>query len=174
VNKSDLIEKVARVVETKAVAVEVVDMILDEIQDTVASGERAVISGFGVFELQSRAPRTGRNPATGEAVRIPARSVIKFRPGTEFKALTSGEPSMAAAKKAAKKATAKKAPAKKAPAKKVAAKAPAKKVAVKAAVAKAPAKKAPAKKAPAKKAPAKKAPAKKAPAKKAPAKKATR
>jgi DNA-binding protein HU-beta len=174
VNKSDLIESVADKLGSRATAIEVVDLILESIQDTVATGERMVLSGFGVFELQSRAARVGRNPATGAAVRIPARSVVKFRPGSDFKALTTGDPSMAVAKKApVKKAVAKKAPVKKAVAKKAPVKkAVAKKVPVKKAVAKkAPVKKVVAKKAPVKKAVATKAPVKKVVAKKAPVKK---
>jgi DNA-binding protein HU-beta len=180
VNKSELIEALAERLGGRATASTAVELVLETIQGAVVSGERVVLSGFGVFEQQQRAARTGRNPATGTQVRIPAMKVPKFRPGTEFKALVSGAKSVAkktvkapakkvAAKKApAKKVTAKataKAPVKKAPAKKVTA--PAKKVTAKVTT-KAPVKKAPAKKVTAKattKAPAKKAPAKKAPAK---------
>ena len=109
------------------------------------------IPGLGKLVLVNRAARMGRNPATGETIRIKAKRSAKITPLKSFKdAVLSG-----------KAPAAKKAPAKKAPAKKTAAK-------------KAPAKKTVAKKAPAKKAPAKKTAAKKAPAKKTTAKKATR
>ncbi len=170
-NKADLIDAVAAQLDaSKKDVTEVVETLLHEVKKSIARGDKVALSGFGVFERQSRAARTGRNPRTGEAVKIKATKLPKFRPGAEFKAIVSGVKSAAGgtAKKSAKKAPAKKAAAKKAPAKKAAAKkAPAKKAAAK----KAPAKKAAAKKAAAKKAPAKKAPAKKAPAKKAPAKK---
>jgi len=164
VNKADLIDAVSAQLDTSKKDVsDVVETILHEVKRAISRGEKVAISGFGVFERQSRAARTGRNPRTGEAVKIKATKLPKFRPGAEFKAIVAGARA-GAAKPTAKKAPAKKAAAKKAPAKK----APAKKAPAK----KAPAKKAPAKKAPAKKAPAKKAPAKKAAAKKAPAKKA--
>jgi DNA-binding protein HU-beta len=141
VNKADLIDAVsAQLNASKKDVSDVIETVLHEVKRSIARGEKVAISGFGVFERQSRAARTGRNPRTGEAVKIRATKLPKFRPGAEFKAVVAGAKAGAAP---AKKAAAKKAPAKKAPAKKVAAK-------------KAPAKKAPAKKTAAKKAPAKK------------------
>ena len=106
----------------------------DIITETVSKGEPVAISGFAKFARVDRAARMGRNPQTGEAIRIKASRRVRVTPLKAFKdAVLTG----------------KAAPAKKAPAKKAA---PARK---------APAKKAPAKKAPAKKAPAKRAPAKK-------------
>ncbi len=135
-NKAELIDVVAsRLGQSKRDVTEIVDAFIEETKRAVANGEKVAVSGFGVFESQARKARLGRNPRTGETVKIKATKLPKFRPGAEFKAVVSG-------------------------AKKLVAKAPAKKAAAK----KAPAKKAPAKKAPAKKAPAKKAPAKKAPA----------
>jgi len=154
VNKADLIDNVSdRLGHSKKDVTDIVDAFLHETKKAVAKGNKVAVSGFGVFESTARKARIGRNPRTGEAVKIKATKLPKFRPGAEFKGVVSG------AKKLADPSAAK-APAKKAPAKKAAAK-------------KAPAKKAPAKKAAAKKAPAKKAAAKKT-AKKAPAKKATR
>jgi len=159
VNKAELIDAVAiRLGRSKREVTDIVDAFIEETKRAVVRGEKVAVSGFGVFEAQARKARLGRNPRTGETVKIKATKLPKFRPGTEFKAVVSGAKKIvtkAPAKKAAapaKKAAAKKAPAKKAPAKKAVAK-------------KAPAKKAPAKKAVAKKAPAKKAPAKKAAAK---------
>lgn len=148
-NKADLIDAVsAQLNASKKDVSDVIETVLHEVKRSISRGEKVAISGFGVFERQSRAARTGRNPRTGEAVKIKATKLPKFRPGAEFKAVVAGAKAGAAP---AKKAAAKKAPAKKAPAKK-----------------------APAKKAPAKKAPAKKAAAKKAPARKTAAKKTTR
>ncbi|MFY9330651.1 MAG: HU family DNA-binding protein [Candidatus Nanopelagicales bacterium] len=158
-NKADLIDAVSAQLDTSKKDVsDVVETILHEVKRAISRGEKVAISGFGVFERQSRAARTGRNPRTGEAVKIKATKLPKFRPGAEFKAIVAGAKAGAAP---AKKAPAKKAAAKKAPAKKAAAK-------------KAPAKRTVAKKAPAKKAPAKRTVAKKAPAKKAPAKRTAR
>jgi DNA-binding protein HU-beta len=151
VNKQDLIEAVStQLGHSKRDVTDVVEATLNELKRAVSRGEKVALSGFGVFERAQRNARMGRNPQTGEAVKISATKLPKFRAGAEFKAVVSGAKKMAApAKKAAAKPAAKKA----APAKKAAAK-------------KAPAKKAPAKKAAAKKAPAKKAPAKKGAARK--------
>ena len=76
---------------------------LDPIYAHVAKGEKVVLTGFGIFEKRDRAARMARNPATGASVRVKKTSVPAFRPGAEFKAITSG------AKKVAKSAAAKKA-----------------------------------------------------------------
>ena len=102
----------------------------DVITETVATGEVVAISGFVKFARVDRGPRMGRNPATGEAIKIKASRRVRVTPLKAFKeAVMSGK---APRKAAAKKTTAKKAPARKAPAKKTAArKAPAKKKATK-------------------------------------------
>jgi DNA-binding protein HU-beta len=176
VNRRELVKAVAAHtgVEPKQVD-EVVRGMADVITGVVAKGEAVTMSGFAKFAKVERAARMGRNPATGEQIRIKASKRARITPLKAFKEsvmspskapkLARGvwplDESAATAKKAtAKKATAKKATAKKATAKKATAK-------------KATAKKATAKKAAAKKATAKKATAKKATAKKATAKKAT-
>ncbi len=148
-NKAELIDAVAaRLGHSKRDVTAIVDAFIDDTKRAVAKGEKVAISGFGVFEAQARKARLGRNPRTGETVKIKATKLPKFRPGAEFKAVVSGAKKVAAPaapKKAApaKKAAAKKAaPAKKAAAKKVVKKAaPAKKAAAKKAVKKAPARK---------------------------------
>jgi DNA-binding protein HU-beta len=138
VNKAELIDAVAaRLGHSKRDVTAIVDAFIDDTKRAVAKGEKVAISGFGVFEAQARKARLGRNPRTGETVKIKATKLPKFRPGAEFKAVVSGAKKVAAAKKAA----AKKAPAKKAAAKKVVKKAPAKKAAAKKVVKKAPARK---------------------------------
>ncbi len=131
-NKAELIDTVAaRLGYSKREVTEIVDAFIEETKRAVASGDKVAVSGFGVFEAQARKARLGRNPRTGETVKIKATKLPKFRPGAEFKAVVSGAKKIAskpAAKKAATKAPAKKAAAKKAPAKKAAAKkAPARK-----------------------------------------------
>lgn len=133
-NKAELIDAVAaRLGHSKRDVTAIVDAFIDDTKRAVAKGEKVAISGFGVFEAQARKARLGRNPRTGETVKIKATKLPKFRPGAEFKAVVSGAKKVAAPAAAKKAAPAKKAVAKKAPAKKVAAKkAPAKKVAKKA------------------------------------------
>lgn len=135
-NKSDLINSISeRLGHSKRHVTDIVDAFIDETKHAVARGEKVAVSGFGIFDVQARKARLGRNPQTGETVKIKASKSPKFRPGSEFKAAVNGK---APAKKApAKKAAAKKAPAKKAAAKKTAAKkAPAKKTTAKKAAAK--------------------------------------
>ncbi len=172
--------------------VKVVDAILagtnEVITSVVSQGEVITIPGFAKYAKIERQARMGRNPATGEQIKIKASKRARITPLKAFKdsvmnpsqapKLARGvwptDPALLVKKAAAPtvaKAPSKKAVAKKSPAKKTTAKkAPAKKAVAK----KAPAKKAVAKKAPAKKAVAKKAPAKKTTAKKAPAKKTSR
>lgn len=163
-NKAEFIEELAgRLQMDKKQAGMILDTVLDSIYAHVAKGTKVVLTGFGIFEKRDRAARIARNPATGASVRVKKTSVPAFRPGAEFKAITSG------AKKLNKTAPSKKA----APA---ARKTAAKSTTTRSSAARTLATKSPAKKAPAKKAAAKtlasKSPAKKAPAKRAPAKKA--
>ena len=100
--------------------------VVDEITAQVAKGETVSLPGFAKFARIDRPARMGRNPATGETIKIAAKRVAKITPLKAFKdAALTGKVVGGAAP--AKKAAAKKAPAKKAPAKKAAAKkAPAK------------------------------------------------
>jgi DNA-binding protein HU-beta len=147
VNKAELIEAVAsRLDGSKKAAAEAVDAVFDEIVRAVAAGEKVAITGFGNFEKSDRAARTGRNPRTGEAVKIKATSVPKFRAGAEFKAVVSGKKKLAKAAPAKKAAGKKAAPAKKATKKSTKKAAPAKRATKKAAPAKRSVKKAPVRK----------------------------
>jgi len=59
-----------------------VKCMLGQMADALTQGERIEIRGFGGFDLHHRAPRDGRNPMTGEAVNIPAKVAIHFKPGS--------------------------------------------------------------------------------------------
>jgi integration host factor subunit beta len=59
--------------------------IIDNMAESLASGERIEIRGFGSFSLHYRAPRTGRNPKTGESVELEAKYVPHFKPGKELR-----------------------------------------------------------------------------------------
>ncbi len=90
-NKSDLVDALSeRLEQSRQEAAETLEAVIDEIKKAVATGEKVAISGFGVFERSERAERTGRNPRTGEEVRVAPTRVPRFRPGTEFKALVAG------------------------------------------------------------------------------------
>jgi DNA-binding protein HU-beta len=86
VNKRELVEEVA--IETDAptsVVAEIVDSVIATITDSVIKGDKVVLSGFGTFQRQARAPRTARNIWTGQAVKVRARDVPSFRAGKPFK-----------------------------------------------------------------------------------------
>jgi len=63
----------------------VVKEIVTAISETLTAGDRVEIRGFGVFSLNHRPPRTGRNPKTGEKVAVPAKSVPHFKAGKELR-----------------------------------------------------------------------------------------
>jgi len=64
----------------------IVDCFFNEIADRLASGGRVELRGFGTFSTRARDARTGRNPRTGSAVDIEAKSVPHFKPGKEMRA----------------------------------------------------------------------------------------
>jgi DNA-binding protein HU-beta len=139
VNKADLVDRVVdKAGSTRQQVESVLDAFFETVRSTAKSGDRVGWPGFGSFSTTQRKARTGRNPRTGEAVKIPATKAVKFSPSSTLKDfMNSGAAKKAAAKKAggSKKAAAKKAaPAKKASAAKAtkksgATKAPAKKAA---------------------------------------------
>jgi DNA-binding protein HU-beta len=91
VNKQELVEVLAgRLEKSQKESSEIVDAVLDEIKKAVAKGESVKISGFGVFDHAMRGARIGRNPRTGETVRIEETKVVKFRPAADFKAVVAG------------------------------------------------------------------------------------
>jgi DNA-binding protein HU-beta len=96
-NKSELIEATAKGADiSKAAAERAVSAIIDAVVKAVAKGDAVTLVGFGSFKSAKRAARTGKNPKTGAALKIPATTVPKFSAGASFKAAVSG-------KKAAKK-----------------------------------------------------------------------
>ena len=85
-NKASLVaEVVARTGVEKPDVVAVVDELLEVVRASVGRGERVTLAGFGTFERKRRGARVGRNPHTGEAVKVPARPVPAFRPGKAFR-----------------------------------------------------------------------------------------
>ncbi|MGI6365794.1 MAG: HU family DNA-binding protein [Bacillota bacterium] len=85
-NKTDLIQLVAeKTALSKKDSEKAVNAVLDGIMETVAGGEKVQIIGFGTFEKRDRAEKMGRNPSTGEQIRIPATSVPAFKAGKAFK-----------------------------------------------------------------------------------------
>ena len=85
-NKSQLINAVAEEAKlTKIEVKRVADVLFKQIEENLAAGEKVVISGFGVFSVTSSPERVGRNPRTGEPVKIEPRRNVKFRSNMEIK-----------------------------------------------------------------------------------------
>ncbi|MDD2389339.1 MAG: HU family DNA-binding protein [Desulfobacterales bacterium] len=84
-NKGDLINEVAKIVSTKKEAQAAVDCVLSAITDALKSKEPVTLVGFGTFKTVKREARTGRNPQTGEEIKIDSRFVPKFIPGKALK-----------------------------------------------------------------------------------------
>jgi len=81
-NKTELIEAVAiHSNTTKAQTTAMLNGLIEVIQASMASGDNIQLVGFGTFSVSERAGREGRNPATGESMTIPAKKVVKFKPG---------------------------------------------------------------------------------------------
>lgn len=86
-NKSELIEAVAaKTGESKAAAGRAVDAVIDSVVGAVAKGDNVTLVGFGTFKSTKRAAREGKNPKTGEKIKIPAATVPRFSAGAAFKA----------------------------------------------------------------------------------------
>jgi DNA-binding protein HU-beta len=109
VNKAELVAALETRLGSRKAAADALEAVIDTIQRAVVRGEKVAISGFGSFEKAVRNARTGRNPRTGEKVRIKKTSVPRFRPGTAFKAYVADPRSLPKQAPAAK--TAAKAPA---------------------------------------------------------------
>ena len=85
-NKNDLIGAVADKAEiTKAQAAEAVDAVFDAIAGSLKNGDEVRLGGFGTFSVSQRKATTGRNPATGAEIKIPASNQAKFKPGKGLK-----------------------------------------------------------------------------------------
>ncbi len=131
---------------SKKEAAHAVDVVFDTIVRNMSAGNDVMINDFGKFKKVDRKARMGRNPFTGETIKIKASKKARFLPAKALKEIISGERKLGPAPKPEVKAVAKPV-VKKAAAKKAAKKAPAtKKPAAKKAAKKAPAKKKPAKK----------------------------
>ena len=84
-NKNDLVASIASSAQiTKSAAERGLNGLLSSLSAAIQEGKRVTLAGFGSFSTVDRAPRTGRNPKTGESIPIPSRRVVKFRPGKDL------------------------------------------------------------------------------------------
>lgn len=85
-NKNDLIAEVADAAElSKADATRAVDAVFDAVTNSLKGGDEVRLVGFGTFSVSKRAATTGRNPRTGEPIKIPASIQPKFKAGKGLK-----------------------------------------------------------------------------------------
>ncbi|MCW2275383.1 HU family DNA-binding protein [Rhodoblastus acidophilus] len=89
-NKAELIDVVAEATESsKAAAGAALDAVIDAISQALKNGEEVRLVGFGTFSVKERAAGKGRNPATGEEIKIPASKSVRFKPGAQLKTLVN-------------------------------------------------------------------------------------
>ena len=89
-SKAELVSAVAENTDcTQKEIGAVIDALMETITKAVANGEKVTLFGFGTFEAKKRAARVGMNPATGEKINIPARTVPTFSASKAFKEIVN-------------------------------------------------------------------------------------
>ncbi len=84
-NKAELIDKLAKDAGiSKTQANDALDSFTNTVVSSLKKGDRVTLVGFGTFSVSERSARNGRNPQTGETIKIKARKVPKFKAGKEF------------------------------------------------------------------------------------------
>jgi len=79
--KADIVETIyEKVGFSRKESAEIVDLVFDLMKETLESGEKIKVSGFGNFIIREKRSRKGRNPQTGEEIQISARRVLTFKP----------------------------------------------------------------------------------------------
>ena len=90
-NKAELVEAIAnRTGVSKSMTDTMIDAFVDSVTGCIKKGETVTLVGFGTFSQGKRAARTGRNPQTGAAIKIPAARTAKFTAGARLKAAVNG------------------------------------------------------------------------------------
>jgi DNA-binding protein HU-beta len=87
--KQELIDAVAKKCQklelSKTAVKEVIDATFDEIMKAIKKEKKFQMPGFGTFSVKTRKARTGRNPQTGEEIKIKASKTVSFKPASQFK-----------------------------------------------------------------------------------------
>ena len=84
-NKKELIEGIANTAKiNKVTAEKALGSILEKITESLNKGDGITLVGFGSFSVSKRQERQGRNPKTGEAIKIPAKKVVRFKAGKDL------------------------------------------------------------------------------------------
>ena len=85
-NRTELVDLIADKAElTKASATRALDALLEGVTGSLQKGDPVVLVNFGTFTVKNRAAREGRNPSTGEKIKINAAKVVGFKPGKALK-----------------------------------------------------------------------------------------
>lgn len=85
-NKTDLVNNIAKETGfTKKDTQQVVDLVFDNMRDSLSKGEKVQVIDFGTFEIRKRSARKGRNPQTGEEINIPEHNTPSFKAGKGLK-----------------------------------------------------------------------------------------
>ncbi len=91
-NKTELVDAIAKDSGlSRADSTRAVDSLVTTIQKTLKKGDEVSLTGFGKFSVAKRGARTGRNPQTGDSLKIKASKTPKFTPGATFKTVVSGK-----------------------------------------------------------------------------------
>ncbi len=84
-NKTQLVERMADAAGiSKAAAERALTGFTDAVTDALQQGDKVILIGFGTFSVTERKARQGRNPQTGEPIEIPAKKIVKFKPGSRL------------------------------------------------------------------------------------------
>jgi DNA-binding protein HU-beta len=83
--KADLVNELAKFTRTKKEAAMTIEIFLNLIKKALKKRDKIFISGFGTFSIVKRKARKGRNPKTGESIKIAARVMSRFKPAKAFK-----------------------------------------------------------------------------------------
>ncbi|MCD6490422.1 MAG: HU family DNA-binding protein [Thermodesulfobacterium sp.] len=84
-NKAELVKRMAEIAEVpKAAAEKLLDAFMKAVEEAISKGDKVILVGFGSFQVTKRAAREGRNPRTGKPIKIPAKKVVKFKPGKKL------------------------------------------------------------------------------------------
>ena len=90
--KADLVESIQTTTGmSKKDSYDMLETVFSLIKDTLESGEKIKVAGFGNFEVREKKDRKGRNPQTGEAITISARRILTFKPSPVLKSAVNGK-----------------------------------------------------------------------------------
>ena len=91
-NKEELVVEVSKKAKvSQKEAASVLSALVETVEKTVSKGKKVTLVGFGTWESRKRAARNGRNPQSGKAIKIPAKTVPVFSAGKKFKEVVNGK-----------------------------------------------------------------------------------